>query len=65
VVVVAGDGQARDLAPQLPGACCDATVVPDGRVAFLSGDFPHSELVFPTWFALTEGTPGGAGGCSS
>jgi dipeptidyl aminopeptidase/acylaminoacyl peptidase len=58
LVVVAGDGHTRDLAPQLPGACCDATVAPDGRVAFLYGDFPHSELVFPAWFALTEGTPG-------
>jgi dipeptidyl aminopeptidase/acylaminoacyl peptidase len=58
LVVVAGDGQTRDLAPELPGACCDATVAPDGRVAFLHGDFPHSELVFPTWFALLEGRPG-------
>jgi dipeptidyl aminopeptidase/acylaminoacyl peptidase len=58
LVVVAGDGRTRDLAPELPGACCDATVAQDGRVAFLHGDFPHSELVFPTWFALTEGTPG-------
>ena len=58
LVVVAGDGQTRDLAPELPGACCDATVAPDGRVAFLHGDFPHSELVFPTWFALVEGQEG-------
>jgi hypothetical protein len=27
-------------------------------VAFLHGAFPHSELVFPTWFELVEGTPG-------
>jgi dipeptidyl aminopeptidase/acylaminoacyl peptidase len=58
LVVVADDGRTRDLAPELPGACCDATVAPDGRVAFLHGDFPHSELVFPTWFALLEGRPG-------
>jgi dipeptidyl aminopeptidase/acylaminoacyl peptidase len=56
LVVVAGDGQARELAPELPGACCDATVAPDGRVAFLHGAFPHSQLVFPTWFDLVEGT---------
>jgi dipeptidyl aminopeptidase/acylaminoacyl peptidase len=56
--VVAADGQIRDLAPELPGGCCDATVAPDGRVAFLHGDFPHSELVFPTWFALVEGARG-------
>jgi dipeptidyl aminopeptidase/acylaminoacyl peptidase len=58
LVVVAGDGQTRDLAPELPGACCDATVGPDGRVAFLHGDFPHSELVFPAWFALVDGKEG-------
>jgi dienelactone hydrolase len=58
LVVVAGDGQPRDLAPELPGACCDATVGPEGRVAFLHGDFPHSQLVFPTWFALVEGRQG-------
>jgi dipeptidyl aminopeptidase/acylaminoacyl peptidase len=58
LLVIAGDGQTRDLAPELPGACCDATVAPDGRVGFLHGDFPHSELVFPTWFALVEGTEG-------
>jgi dipeptidyl aminopeptidase/acylaminoacyl peptidase len=58
LVVVAGDGQPRDLAPELPGACCDAAVGPHGRVAFLHGDFAHSELVFPTWFALMEGTQG-------
>jgi dipeptidyl aminopeptidase/acylaminoacyl peptidase len=58
LVVVAGDGQSRDLAPELPGACCDATVGPDGRVAFLHGDFPHSELVFPTWFDLVAGSEG-------
>ena len=56
--VIAGDGQTRDLAPELAGACCDATVAPDGRVAFLHGDFPHSELVFPTWFDLVEGKEG-------
>jgi dipeptidyl aminopeptidase/acylaminoacyl peptidase len=58
LVVVADDGQSRDLAPELPGGCCDATVAPDGRVAFLHGAFPHSELVFPTWFALVEGRQG-------
>jgi dipeptidyl aminopeptidase/acylaminoacyl peptidase len=58
LLVIAGEGQARDLAPELSGACCDAAVGPDGRVAFLHGDFPHSELVFPTWFALMEGTQG-------
>jgi dipeptidyl aminopeptidase/acylaminoacyl peptidase len=58
LVVVGGDGQTRDLTPELPGACCDATVAPDGRVAFLHGDFLHSELVFPTWFALVEGWQG-------
>jgi dipeptidyl aminopeptidase/acylaminoacyl peptidase len=58
LVVVAGEGQTRDLAPELSGACCDAAVGPDGRVAFLHGDFPHSELVFPTWFALMEGQEG-------
>jgi dipeptidyl aminopeptidase/acylaminoacyl peptidase len=58
VVVVAGDGRSRDLAPELPGACCDATVATDGRVAFLHGAFRHSELVFPTWFDLVEGTEG-------
>ncbi|SRR6266508_995520 len=58
LVVVAGDGLTRDLAPELPGVCCDATVGPDGRVVFLHGDFPHSELVFPTWFALVEGQEG-------
>jgi dienelactone hydrolase len=58
LVVVAGDGQTRDLAPELPGACCDATVGPDGRVAFLHGDFPHSQLVFPTWFELVVGRQG-------
>ena len=58
LVVVAGEGQSRDLAPELSGACCDAAVGPDGRVAFLHGDFPHSELVFPTWFALMEGQEG-------
>jgi dipeptidyl aminopeptidase/acylaminoacyl peptidase len=55
LVVVAGDGRPRDLAPELPGACCDAAVGPDGRVVFLHGDFPHSELVFPAWFELVEG----------
>jgi dipeptidyl aminopeptidase/acylaminoacyl peptidase len=58
LVVVAGEGQTRDLAPELSGACCDAAVGSDGRVAFLHGDFPHSELVFPTWFALMEGQEG-------
>jgi hypothetical protein len=58
LLVIAGEGQARDLAPERSGACCDAAVGPDGRVAFLHGDFPHSELVFPTWFALMEGTQG-------
>jgi dipeptidyl aminopeptidase/acylaminoacyl peptidase len=58
LVVVAGDGYTHDLAPELPGACCDATVGPDGRVAFLYGDFPRSELMFPTWFDLVEGTQG-------
>jgi dipeptidyl aminopeptidase/acylaminoacyl peptidase len=58
LVVVAADGRSRDLAPELPGACCDATVRSDGRVAFLHGDFMHSELVFPTWFALVEGAQG-------
>jgi dipeptidyl aminopeptidase/acylaminoacyl peptidase len=58
LVVIAGDSQTHDLAPELPGACCDAAVGPDGRVAFLHGAFPRSELVFPTWFALVEGTQG-------
>jgi dipeptidyl aminopeptidase/acylaminoacyl peptidase len=58
LMVIAGDGQTRDLAPELPGACCDATVAADGRVAFLHGAFPHSELVFPTWFDLVEGQEG-------
>jgi dipeptidyl aminopeptidase/acylaminoacyl peptidase len=58
LVVVAGEGQTRDLAPELSGACCDAAVGPDGRVAFLHGDFPNSELVFPTWFALMAGQEG-------
>jgi dipeptidyl aminopeptidase/acylaminoacyl peptidase len=58
LLVVAGNGRTRDLAPELAGACCDATVAPGGRVAFLHGDFPHSELVFPTWFDLVEGTQG-------
>jgi dipeptidyl aminopeptidase/acylaminoacyl peptidase len=56
--VVAANGDSRDLAPELPGACCDAMVVADGRVAFLHGAFPHSELVVPTWFDLVEGTQG-------
>jgi dipeptidyl aminopeptidase/acylaminoacyl peptidase len=58
LLVVAGDGRSHDLAPELPGACCDATVAPDGRVAFLHGAFRHSELVFPTWFEVVEGTQG-------
>jgi dienelactone hydrolase len=58
LMVVAGGGRIRDLAPGLPGACCDAAVGPQGRVAFLHGDFPCSELVFPTWFALVEGRQG-------
>jgi dipeptidyl aminopeptidase/acylaminoacyl peptidase len=58
LMVVAGDGQTRDLVPELPGACCDAAVGLDGRVAFLHGDFPRSELAFPTWFALVEGWQG-------
>jgi dipeptidyl aminopeptidase/acylaminoacyl peptidase len=56
--VVAANGHSRDLAPELPGACCDAAVGPDGRVAFLHGAFRHSELVLPTWFDLVEGTQG-------
>jgi dipeptidyl aminopeptidase/acylaminoacyl peptidase len=56
--VVAADGHSRDLAPELPGACCDAAVGPDGRVAFLHGASRHGELVFPTWFDLVEGTQG-------
>jgi dienelactone hydrolase len=58
LLVIAGDGQARDLAPELAGACCDAAVGPDGRLAFRHGDFPHSELVFPAWFELVEGQEG-------
>jgi dipeptidyl aminopeptidase/acylaminoacyl peptidase len=58
LLVIAGDGQTRDLAPELSGACCDAAVGPHGRIAFRHGDFPHSELVFPTWFDLMEGQQG-------
>jgi dienelactone hydrolase len=58
LLLVAGAGHARDLAPELPGACCDATVAGDGRVAFLHGAFTHSELVAPSWFDLVEGTEG-------
>jgi Prolyl oligopeptidase family len=58
LVLVADGGQTRDLAPELSGACCDAAVRSDGQVTFLHGGFPQSELVFPTWFELVEGTPG-------
>jgi dienelactone hydrolase len=58
LVVVTADGRVHDLAPELPGACCDAAVAPDKRVAFLHGAFTGSELLAPVWFTLVQGQPG-------
>lgn len=53
-------GQARDLAPDLPGSTCQAAVAPDGRVVLLHGAFPQHELVAPMGFTLV--TASGDGG---
>ncbi len=53
LMLVTGGSEARDLAPELPGATCHAAVGPEQEVALL-----HCDPEFPTWYSLLLGRGG-------
>ncbi len=59
LIIVGGGGESRDLAPELGGTCCGASVSNEGQIALSHGDFPLEELVTPMSFTLLVGQEGG------
>lgn len=59
MIIVGAGGESRDLAPELGGTCCGASVSNEGRIALSHGGFPLEELVTPMSFTLLVGHEGG------
>lgn len=59
LIIVGAADESRDLAPELVGTCCGASVSNQGRIALSHGGFPLDELVAPMSFTLLVGQEGG------